>query len=619
MIIAKYLSGMWTAVAPAMGNHLWQSTLFAVVAGLLTLMMRKNQARARYALWLAASLKFLVPFSLLVGIGGHVAWTRASDGIETGFTFAMDELSQPFTQPVTEAASRATGSNVPTLFASVAHLLPIIIPAVWLCGFLAVIFVWGARWRRMSMSMREAVPLRVGREVEALRRLERAGGLRKRIEILLSRASLEPGIFGIARPILVWPHGISERLDDAHVEAILAHEVGHVRRRDNLFAALHMLVEAIFWFNPLVWFVGTRLLEEREVACDEEVLELGNERQIYAESILKICEFCVGSPLACVSGVTGADLKRRIVRIMTRSATLRLDFGKKFLLGMAMLAAIGVPVAFGLAYAKQNVAQPPVQNTSASFAAFKYDVASFKVNKSGPGRAMASTSEDGLTATNFNLKELVGIAYGILTAAQDGRIVGAPSWITSEAYDVEAKMDSATAEALKKLSPDNRALARQHMFQELLTERCKLAAHWETKEFPVYELVIAKGGSKIQESKPSEGAAAGRGGMGLKGRGGPLTAHEAPISNLVGLLSMLLNRTVVDKTGLAGKYDFTLNWTPDESNDPNFFPSSTGQPPDPTGPSIFAALQEQLGLKLEAGKGPVQVIVIDHIEKPSGN
>ena len=401
------------------------------------------------------------------------------------------------------------------------------------------------------------------------------------------------------------------------MKAILAHEVGHVRRHDNLFAALHMLVGAIFWFHPLVWFVGTRLVEEREVACDEEVLESGSERQIYAESILKICEFCVGSPLACVSGVTGADLKRRIVRIMTPAATRQLNFGKKFLLGAAALVAIGVPVAFGLVYATQSVEPSPTQSPSASIVEFKYDVASFKVNKSGPGKAMVSTPEDGLTATNFNLKELIGIAYGIFTAAQDGRIVGGPSWLTSESYDLEAKMDGATAEALKKLSPNDRTLARQHMFQELLADRCKLAAHWDTKEIPVYELVLAKGGSKIQESKSND--TGGRGGMGLKGRGGPLTAREVPISDLVRLLSMLLNRSVIDKTGLPGKYDFTLNWTPDESNNPNFFPSSAGQPPDPAGPSIFSALQEQLGLKLETGKGPAKVIVIDHIEKPSGN
>lgn len=108
------------------------------------------------------------------------------------------------------------------------------------------------------------------REVEALRRLETIGRIGMGIEMLLSRASLEPGVFGIARPVLVWPEGISERLEDAHLEAILAHELWHVRRRDNLAAAIHMMVEAIFWFHPLVWCSGARLIEEREHACDED-------------------------------------------------------------------------------------------------------------------------------------------------------------------------------------------------------------------------------------------------------------------------------------------------------------------------------------------------------------
>ena len=189
--------------------------------------------------------------------------------------------------------------------------------------------MWYVRWRRISAAIHEAQPLREGREVEALRRLERTGGIRNRIEMLLSRASLEPGIFGIARPVLIWPEGISEHLEDAHLEAILAHELWHVRRRDNLAAAIHMLVEAIFWFHPLVWWLGARLVEERERACDEAVLELGGERQVYAESILKVCEFCVGSPLACVSGVTGADLKKRIVHIMSETYCTQTRFHEK--------------------------------------------------------------------------------------------------------------------------------------------------------------------------------------------------------------------------------------------------------------------------------------------------
>jgi uncharacterized protein (TIGR03435 family) len=299
--------------------------------------------------------------------------------------------------------------------------------------------------------------------------------------------------------------------------------------------------------------------------------------------------------------------------------------------GFAVVGAVGfavlaVPLVFGLARAPQNVAQAQDKN-AAAFSNFNYDVASFKVNKSGPGRATMGNAEDGLTATNFNLTELIGFAYGMETGPQDGRIVGAPGWLNSDAYDIEAKMDSATAEALKKLSPADQRLARQHMLQALLADRCKLAIHRDTRELPVFALVVAKSGPKIEESKPeaadvasAQGPGGGRGrGLGLKGSGGPLTGRGVPISDLVQVLSMVLNRPIVDRTGLVGKYDFVLHWTPDVSQDPNFFPAGAGQPPDPMGPSLFSALQEQLGLKLESGKGPVGVIVIDHVEKPSGN
>ena len=164
-------------------------------------------------------------------------------------------------------------------------------------------------------------------------------------------------MFGIVRPILLWPARISERLQDAHLETILAHEVQHVRRRDNLAAAMHMVVEAIFWFYPLVWWLGARLLEERERACDEEVLQLGIAAQIYAESILKTCAYCVESPLACISGVTGADLKQRIIRIMTRRPEEKLGLARKLLLAAIGLAAVAGPVVAGMVRAPLASAQ----------------------------------------------------------------------------------------------------------------------------------------------------------------------------------------------------------------------------------------------------------------------
>jgi bla regulator protein blaR1 len=623
-MIPKYLSVMWAAFAPTLGNHLWQSTIFAIAVGLLTLALRKNRARTRYWLWLAASVKFLIPFSLLVVMGSNLPWPRGYAGLKPGSYFAMEEFSQPFTQPAISMISRSTPAMVsPTM----PHLLPALLIAVWLGGFLVVLFAWYVRWRRICVALREAVAMRGGREVEALRRLERLVGMPKQIELRMSRASLEPGIFGIARSVLVWPERISEHLEDAHLNAILAHELWHVRRRDNLVAAIHMLVQAIFWFHPLVWWLGARLVEERERACDEEVLASGSERRVYAESILKTCEFCVESPLACLSGVTGADLKQRILRIMTERVALKLDWGRKLLLTVAGLLAVASPFVFGALNATQGQAGSQTPNTSHSY---EYEVASIKPNSSGTNMVRLMFSPDGLTATNGTLQMFINAAYRI----DDNQISGGPSWLKSDHYDIEAKMDSATADALHKLSEDQSRLERQRMLQALLADRFKLTIHRETRELPIYALVIAKNGPKIQEAKPGDtypngikgpDGRAGAGMIFMSGRGS-VTGQGIPISDLVRFLSRQLGRKVEDKTGLTGKYDLTLQWTPDESQgamfkgpSPEPQGSASPPPPDATGPSIFTVLEEKLGLKLESQKGPVEILVIDHAEKPSEN
>ena len=136
---------------------------------------------------------------------------------------------------------------------------------------------------------------------------------------------MEPGIFGVFRPRLIWPRRLSERLEDEHMEAIVAHELVHVRRRDNLTAMLHMAVEAMFWFHPMVWWIGKRRVEERELGCDEEVVTRSGEARVYAEAILNVCKLYVESPLECVSGITGADLKKRIEEIMSGRIAVRLS------------------------------------------------------------------------------------------------------------------------------------------------------------------------------------------------------------------------------------------------------------------------------------------------------
>lgn len=323
----------------AFGNHLWQSTIFLVLAALLTLVLGKQRARVRHAVWLAASVKFLIPFSWLVAMGSRLAWFH----------------SAPLTKNLYIAIEVMASVTPGDVAFGLERLVPAIV-GLWLCGIWAVAALRYAQWRKMSVVARSGVLLREGREVAALRQIESRMKMRA-TPIRQSRLSVEPGIFGILRPVLIWPEGISEHLDDTQLEAVLAHEVQHVRRLDNWVSAIQMLVEIIFWFHPLVWWLGARLVEERERACDEAVVEFGSERQAYAEGILKVCEFCLASPLASMAGVAGGDLKKRMVSIMTQHRLPKLGFARKLLLGAAAVAAVAGPIVFGILQATPGRAE----------------------------------------------------------------------------------------------------------------------------------------------------------------------------------------------------------------------------------------------------------------------
>ena len=270
----------------------------------MTLLLRNNHARTRYWIWLTASLKFLIPFSLFVEIGHRLSYSSAPAISHPQLALVMDEISQPF------------AASPPPIYVA-APSLPIL-PAIWICGSVAILILWFIRWRRIAALLRTSDP------------------------------QLEPGVFGVFRPVLYLPAGIADHLDDAQLKAIVAHELCHVRRRDNLTAALHMLVETVFWFHPLVWWIGTRLVDERERACDEEVIHLGSDPEVYAESILKICRLYLESPLACVAGITGSDLAARIESIMKTSPLNKLSAAKKLTLGVIGIVALAAPIASGM-------------------------------------------------------------------------------------------------------------------------------------------------------------------------------------------------------------------------------------------------------------------------------
>jgi beta-lactamase regulating signal transducer with metallopeptidase domain len=310
-----------------LATHIWQSTVFAAVIGLLTFAFRKNRAQIRHWLWLSASLKFFAPFALLIGFGSHLGWAPAAQKIATpAVSFAVEYVAQPFPATISFAPSRFAPSGVSR------DWTPFLIVGLWLIGCSLITLIRLRLWLRIRVAVRKSVPLNIPSAVE----IRSAAGL------------LEPGVVGLWRPTLLLPEGIMERLTSSELEAVIAHELCHVRRRDNLLSSIHMVAEALFWFHPLVWWIGARLLEERERACDESVLSLGNQPRVYADAILNVCKLYTESPLVCVSGVTGSDIKRRIEVIMANRIGLKLNGAKKFLLAGAGVAALALPVAVGV-------------------------------------------------------------------------------------------------------------------------------------------------------------------------------------------------------------------------------------------------------------------------------
>jgi uncharacterized protein (TIGR03435 family) len=603
------------------GNHLWQSTIFAAAAALVALAFRRYHARVRYWVWLGASVKFLIPFAALVALGNQASWRTVDIVPYENPAVLVEVVSEPFSQGALAVRSGPRERETESLRA----ILPAAVASIWALGCIALFLSWLVKWRRMRAIVRGATALDQGREVTILQRLAPRHGVRP-LPIVQSQTSLEPGVFGILQPVLLWPRGIGAHLTDAQVEAILAHELCHLRRRDNLAAALQMAVQAVFWFHPLVWWIGARLVDERERACDEEVIRLGSEPEVYAESILKTCQFFVESPLVCVAGVTGSDLKKRIEQIMTSQTGTSLSVWKRSLLATAGVVAFVTPVAVG-------ALNPPPQTRDLAAPATlpAFEEISIRPNVTpgpGPGGRGGQMQPGRFVAQNLTLRAIIKRAFSRPGSAPnsgidllDQQIAGGPEWVGTDKFDIVATTPGETQPAQMRL-----------MIQRMLAERFQLAAHWESREMPVYLLIKARTdgtlGAAMRMTTDEECAAS---------RGMPMTPPEpgkpappppcgsiqfgpgvmiargAPTEWLAQTLVSVpvisgVDRPVLDRTSLTGNYGFTLK----------FAPAQTANT-DPDRPSLFTALEEQLGLKLESTRAPVDVLVIDRVEKPPSN
>jgi uncharacterized protein (TIGR03435 family) len=236
-----------------------------------------------------------------------------------------------------------------------------------------------------------------------------------------------------------------------------------------------------------------------------------------------------------------------------------------------------------------------------------FEVATIKPSKPDERNEVFLLGRRRFKAANANLSDLITFAYGV----HPKQVIGAPAWAETDKFDIEAEPDGEGVPSIDQW---------RIMLQKLLGERCKLSSHHDRKEMPVYILSVSRTGAKLT---PSLGNDIGLPGLGFRGRvGGDVAVFNATIGDFVNFMTrnVKLDRPMIDRTGITGRYDFTLDWTPDDSQ----FGGTGGKLTPPTEspstlPSLYTAMQEQLGLRLEATKAAADVLVIDRVEKPSEN
>jgi bla regulator protein blaR1 len=330
--------------------------------------------------------------------------------------------------------------------------------------------------------------------------------------------------------------------------------------------------------------------------------------------------------VARVSGISGSDLKKRIICIVTRRLGVNLTLGRKLLLAAAGIAAIAGPLVLGVVDAPLLLAQSTgptgVQTAQSSDTPTpSFEVVSIKPNPDRSPYAMGGAGGD-LGHEMMRLataKTLITFAYNL----RGFQVSGGPAWISSDRFDVDAKVDEATVAKLQAMTPDQRLAYRRLMYQSVLADRFKLKVHRIMTQEPLYSLIVTKP-EKIHEAQNNcQGDQSALSPTQRCGGGevwsGHIIENTVPIASLVGTLTTVTGKTVLDNTGLTGKYSFTLDWTPDSARLGPPDPNSPFPAPDPNGPSLQEVLEEKFGLKLVSTTGPVENIIIDDIKEPSPN
>jgi uncharacterized protein (TIGR03435 family) len=600
----------WTLI-----HFLWQGLSIALVyAAARSIMARRSSPNARYLLACGA---------LAAMIAAPLATWRLMQQPEADPGAAYHIRSTP-------PAPTATGLTAATLPDSVRATVPTVQPAqflawivmVWLAGAAAFWFRLAGGWvvaaRMRSMLVRRAPP----QWQEALRKLGAKLRLSRPVPLLVSALVEVPTVVGWVRPVVLIPVGALGGLPAEYLEALLLHELAHIRRHDYLVNMLQSVAEALLFYHPAVWWVSGHIRAERELCCDDVAVSVSGNALTYARALAHL-ESHRMSHLSAALAANGGSLADRIARLL----------GKPRPIVRTGLGSVVVTIALLLATAAYGLFSQPDTHPA-------FEVATIKRNASAQDaatgrRGVAYKPGGRIIATNAPLRLLIQFAYAAHDSPYQGhsdplgasQVIGGAAWIDSDGFDIVAKPESNTDQKHAWL-----------MLQTLLADRFRLTLHREARELPVYNLTAKKSGLKLPPAKditclsflpgttpqPMLGTSdCGYAPLFLSSTELQIGGRKLHMADLVRGLARALGRPVLDKTGFTGEFDIDLNYT-DENimNSPGSAASGDmGSNRLPAGPNlslVFAAM-DQLGLNLQSAKGPVEVLVVDHAERPTPN
>jgi uncharacterized protein (TIGR03435 family) len=607
------MNAVGRALSAAVIHMIWEGAIIGWVLWVLLWLLRRRSPEIRYLLSCAALV--LMTGAFLSTFSGVYALHRATV-IATGAAY------QP---PVPEVAGiprtmlpiwvAPETSNLQWLNTMQFWALPVWCAGVVLCSLRLIAGCSRAHsLARLSKDPEDAIRTMVATIRKRL-------GLKRDVRLVLCESEEGVGMFGWLKPVLLLPPSALTGLQPDELEAVIAHELAHIVRHDYAINVLQSVAETILFFHPMTWWISKQIRTERELCCDRVVVGFCGRPRDYAQALLKLARM-QAAPRRLGLAATGGPLLYRVRLLLGMPVEhLKPPHWSSAVTLLIGLAAISLNFSWSHLLG-QTGGEPP-----------RFEVASVKVNRAEDGRVYINRKGTRYAASGVTLRLLLRLAYDV----QSDQIGGGPKWLDSEHFDIEATEKEGTPHPPVVIG--GLPTPEQLMIRSLLADRFGLRVHRETRQRPVYMLVAARKEGKPgpalkqvdvdcaalyapRDNATAESEAREPGRCGTTVGPGLVIAQAQTMGQLAATLATLsntgmsLDRPIVDGTGFSGVFDATLRFTPDR------IPAGPGAPEthiDSDGPSIFTALQEQLGLKLEPRTGPVDFLVIDRAELPSEN